>query len=48
MFGIFGKKFKRTAAAANVEMRKIENKDLMEAAEEFSEDLTLPFQIEAI
>ena len=32
MFGIFGKKFKRTAAAANVEMRKIENKDLMEAA----------------
>ena len=32
MFGIFGKKFKRTAAAANVEIRKIENKDLMEAA----------------
>ena len=31
MFSIFGKKFKRTAAAANVEMRKIENKDLVEA-----------------
>lgn len=32
MFNIFGKKFKRTAAAANVEFRKIENKDLAEAA----------------